>query len=284
MTLVSTEAREPRTFRCRDYTLPLGGKTYIMGILNITADSFSDGGKYLALEQAVERAQQMVAEGADIIDIGGESTRPGFIPVSAEEEIRRVVPVIERLAGTLKVPLSIDTTKGAVAEKALEAGAHIINDIWGFQKDPDLAPICARYGAGAVLMHNSDTGRYTDIIEAIIAFLRRSAEIAERGGLKRDQIILDPGIGFGKNMGQNLEVMRRLRELDRLEFPILMGTSRKSTIGKVLNLPVTEREEGTAATVALSIAYGADIVRVHNVKLMKRVAAMSDAIVRGLPE
>jgi dihydropteroate synthase len=269
-----------REFRCRNYTLPLGKKTYIMGILNVTADSFSDGGNYLELAQAVERAQQMIADGADIIDIGGESTRPGFIPVNVEEEIQRVVPVVERLIPLIHAPLSIDTTKPAVAKKALEAGAHIINDIWGFQKEPDLVRISGEFDAGVVLMHNSDTGVYQELMTDIISFLRESAAIARRAGIKDEQIVLDPGIGFGKKPHQNLEVMRRLKELSVLDLPILMGTSRKSTIGKVLDLPVHERLEGTAATVALSIAYGADFVRVHDVKEMKRVAAMTDAIIR----
>jgi dihydropteroate synthase len=269
-----------RAFHCRGYRLPLGKKTYIMGILNITADSFSDGGKYLEPEAAVEKAQEMLAEGADIIDIGGESTRPGFIPVDSAEEIRRVVPVVERLAPLLQAPISIDTTKGAVAEKALEAGAHIINDIWGFQKEPELARISAAFDAGVILMHNSDTGEYQELMSDIIRFLRKSAEIAQAAGVKREAIVLDPGIGFGKDLSQNLEVMRRLKELQVLDFPVLMGTSRKSMIGKILNLPVHERLEGTAATVAVSILLGADFVRVHDVKAMKRVAAMTDAMIR----
>jgi len=268
-------------FRCRNYTLPLGKKTYIMGILNVTADSFSDGGKYLDADQAVERAMQMLAEGADIIDIGGESTRPGFVPVETEAEIRRVLPVIERLASNISAPISVDTAKPLVAQKALEAGAHIINDIWGFQKEPGLALISAEFKAGAVLMHNSDSGVYQDLMADIIASLRASADIARQAGIQAEQIVLDPGIGFGKNLEQNLEVMRRLQELRVLGYPILTGTSRKSMIGKILDLPVDQRIEGTAATVALSIAYGADFVRVHDVKEMKRVAAMTDAMVRA---
>jgi len=252
-----------------------------MGILNVTADSFSDGGTYLDTDRAVERVEQMLACGADIIDIGGESTRPGFIPVDAEEEIQRVVPVIERLiSSNINVPISIDTTKPEVARKALEAGAHIVNDIWGFQKEPELARISAEFGAGVILMHNSDSTVYQDLMTDIIAFLRESARIAERAGVIREQIVLDPGIGFGKVYEQNLEVMRRLKELHVLDFPILIGTSRKSMIGKALTLPVHERVEGTAATVALSIIYGVDFVRVHDVQEMKRVAAMTDAIIR----
>lgn len=267
-------------FHCRDYELPWGKKTYIMGILNVTTDSFSDGGKYQDLERAVERAQQMVAEGADIIDIGGESTRPGFVPVDAEEEIRRVVPVIERLVVALKVPLSIDTTKAQVGRKALEAGAHIINDIWGLQREPELARISAEFDAGVIVMHNNDSDVYEDIMADIAAFLRKSIAIARQAGIRESSILLDPGIGFGKTLQGNLETMRRLGELKALGFPVLLGPSRKSMIGKVLNLPVHERVEGTAAAVALGIAYGVDVVRVHDVQAMKRVAAMTDAMVR----
>ncbi|MDR0550463.1 MAG: dihydropteroate synthase [Spirochaetaceae bacterium] len=270
------------TFNCGNFSLPLGKKTYIMGILNVTADSFSDGGKFISIDDALRHAERMVEDGADIIDIGGESTRPGFIPVGADEETRRVVPVIERLSRSLKAPLSVDTTKPPVAAAALEAGAHIVNDIWGFQKEPELAALSARYGAGVVLMHNSETGVYSDLMGDIAAFLKTSAGIALKAGVLSANICLDPGIGFGKTWQQNLEVMRRLEELRPLGYSILMGTSRKSTIGKVLDLPVNERLEGTAATVALSVAFGADFVRVHDVKEMKRVAAMADAIVRGI--
>ncbi|MDR3171118.1 MAG: dihydropteroate synthase [Treponema sp.] len=276
----SSNQSNHEVFRCRDYELPLGKKTYIMGILNVTTDSFSDGGKYQDLERAVERAQQMVAEGADIIDIGGESTRPGFVPVDAEEEIRRVVPVIERLVVALKVPLSIDTTKVQVGRKALEAGAHIINDIWGLQREPELARVSAEFDAGVIVMHNNDSDVYEDIIADIAAFLRKSIAIARQAGIKESRILLDPGIGFGKTLQGNLETMRRLGELKALGFPVLLGPSRKSMIGKVLNLPVHERVEGTAAAVALGIAYGVDVVRVHDVQAMKRVAAMTDAMVR----
>jgi dihydropteroate synthase len=269
-----------RVFHCREYELPLGSKTYIMGILNVTPDSFSDGGKHQDAAEAVDWARQMIEEGADIIDIGGESTRPGFIPLDAETEIQRVIPVVERLVADLKAPISIDTTKAAVAQKALEAGAHIINDIWGLQKDPQLASVSAAFDAGVILMHNSESGVYQDLMTDIITFLRTSLGIATGAGIKREHIALDPGIGFGKDLAQNLETMRRLRELQVLGLPILLGTSRKSMVGKVLNLSVQDRVEGTAATVALGIAYGADFVRVHDVRAMKRVAVMTDAIVR----
>ena len=268
-------------FHCKDYEFPLGTRTYIMGILNVTPDSFSDGGKYQDIEAAVERAWQMVEEGADIIDIGGESTRPGFIPLDGETESRRLVPVVERLVHDLKVPISIDTTKAVVAKRALEAGAHLINDIWGLQRDPDLAQVSAAFDVGVIVMHNSDRCSYQDLMGDIIIFLCKSLEIAQGAGIKRENIALDPGIGFGKDLAQNLETLRRLQELRALGLPILLGTSRKSLVGKVLNLPVHDRVEGTAATVALGIAYGADFVRVHDVQAMKRVAVMTDAVVRG---
>ena len=263
--------------QCRGRALPLGKKTYIMGILNVTPDSFSDGGKFFTLDRALTRARRMVEDGADIIDIGGESSRPGFAPVDAEEELRRVLPVIEALSPLLDAPISIDTTKALVARKALDAGAHIINDICGFQKEPELARAAAGAGAGVILKHNSDTGVYEDIIADIRAFFRRSVAVALDAGVKPDRIVLDPGIGFGKDTAQNLEVMRRLKEFAGLEFPMLMGTSRKSLVGNVLGLPAGDRLEGTAA---LSGAYGADFVRVHDVKEMKRGAAMTDAMVR----
>jgi dihydropteroate synthase len=268
-------------FHCRTYEFPIGTRTYIMGILNVTPDSFSDGGKYQDPEAAVERAWQMVEEGADIIDIGGESTRPGFIPLEGETEIQRIVPVVERLARDMRVPISIDTTKATVAKRALEAGAHIINDIWGLQKDPDLAQVSGAFDAGVILMHNSDRCIYHDLMGDMVSFLCKSLEIAQAAGIKRENLALDPGIGFGKDLSQNLETLRRLKELQVLGLPILLGTSRKSLVGKVLNLPVPDRVEGTAATVALGITYGADFVRVHDVQAMKRVAVMTDAIVRA---
>lgn len=265
---------------CRDKNLEIGKKTYIMGILNMTPDSFSDGGKYNTIEDGIKRALKMIEEGADIIDIGGESTRPGYTPVDEEEEIRRVIPVVEKLSKTSDIVISVDTMKSGVAARALEAGAHVINDVWGLQKDPDMAKVVAEYGAGIVMMHNSNVLEYRDIIEDIIEFLKKSIEIGERAGIKRCKMIIDPGIGFGKTLDHNLEIMKRLDELKCLGLPILLGTSRKSMIGKVLNLDVGERIEGTAATVALGIAKGVDIVRVHDVKEMSRVAKMTDAMVR----
>lgn len=268
--------------RCGKYTLPLGKKTYIMGILNITPDSFSDGGRYLDIEKAVEHAKKMVGEGADIIDIGGESTRPGFKEVDELEELKRILPVVKRLLKEVDVPLSIDTYKASVAEKVLEEGAHIINDIWGLQKDPDMAKVIARFNVPVIIMHNKENTIYQDdIISEMCTFFKKSICIALNAGIKQDKIILDPGIGFGKTVEQNLIVMSRLSELNDLGYPILLGTSRKSLIGKTLNLPPEERLEGTLATTAMGIIQGVDIIRVHDVLENKRVASLTDIIVRG---
>lgn len=266
--------------KCRDKTLEIGKRTYIMGILNMTPDSFSDGGKYNTLEKGIERALQMIEEGADIIDVGGESTRPGYTPVDEEEEIRRVIPVIERLSKISDVIISVDTMKANVALRALEAGAHMVNDVWGLQRDPKMAEVVAKYKAGVVMMHNSNVAEYDDVVKSIIEFLKKSIEIAEKAGIERNQMIVDPGIGFGKTLEHNLEVMNRLEELKVLGLPVLLGTSRKSMIGKVLNVDVEDRLEGTAATVAVGIVKGVDIIRVHDVKEMSRVAKMTDAMVR----
>lgn len=269
-----------RQLDCRGKVLTLGERTLVMGILNVTPDSFSDGGRYADPGAALERALQMVEEGADIIDVGGESTRPGHQPVPADEELRRVMPVLELLVREVPVPVSVDTTKAVVARRALEAGAHIINDQWALRADPEMARVVAEYGAPLIIMHNQRGTEYRDLMGDIVLFLEESIEMAERAGIPRERIIVDPGIGFGKTVEQNLEVIRRLRELDCLGRPVLLGTSRKSVIGKTLDLPVDQRVEGTAATVALGIANGADIVRVHDVKEMVRVARMTDAVVR----
>ena len=267
-------------FRCRDKSLEMGKRTYIMGILNMTPDSFSDGGKYNTLEKGIERALQMIEEGADIIDVGGESTRPGHTPVDEEEEMRRVVPVIEKLSKISNVIISVDTMKSNVALRALEAGAHIVNDVWGLQRDPKMAEVVTKYHAGVIMMHNSNVAEYEDVVQDIIKFLQKSIEIGEKAGIDKSQMAVDPGIGFGKTLDHNLEVMNRLEELKILGLPLLLGTSRKSMIGKVLNLDVDDRLEGTAATVAVGIAKGVDIVRVHDIKQMLRVAKMTDAMVR----
>jgi len=263
-------------------TFVWGERTYIMGILNVTPDSFAGDGIAYDVDEAVRRAVRMREDGADIIDVGGESTRPGFQPVPPEEEIRRTAPVVQRLRQELDIPISIDTAKAAVARAAAEAGAHMINDVHGFRQDPGVAAIAARYGLPAVAMHNQRGRECHDVIGEIVAGLLESLRIAREQGLPEESVIVDPGFNFGWTVEQALEMLRRLAELRVLGRPVLVGTSRKSVIGTVLGgLPVDERLEGTAATVAIAIANGADIVRVHDVREMARVARMSDAIVRG---
>lgn len=281
--LAAQEGFLPYDLDCRGKTIRLGERTLVMGILNVTPDSFSDGGKFYDHGLAVERARKMVADGADIIDLGGESTRPGFTPVREEEELARVIPVLKKLVEEIPVPISIDTTKAAVARRALEAGAHIINDQWALRADPEMAALAAEYDAPLVLMHNQKDTLYRDLIGDMVEYFHESVKYAGEAGVARDKVIIDPGLGFGKTAEQNLEALRRLKELRCLGYPVLIGPSRKSTIGKVLNLPVEERVEGTAAAVAVGIANGANIVRVHDVKEMVRVARMTDAILgRGM--
>lgn len=270
--------------RCGPLELEWGKRTYVMGIVNVTPDSFSGDGLGYNAEAALEQALRFQAEGADIIDVGGESTRPGSTTVDAYEETRRVIPVIRRLASRLHIPISVDTYKYQVAQEALAAGAAMLNDVWGLKHDPALATLAAKVGVPIVLMHNQVGTSYADLISEVLASLRASVEKALEAGVLRENIILDPGVGFGKRPEHNLEILRRLEEFKALGLPLLVGTSRKSTIGLVLGLPVEERVEGTAATVALAIARGADIVRVHDVKAMTRIARMSDAIVRGWAE
>ncbi|SDJ90489.1 dihydropteroate synthase [Paenibacillus naphthalenovorans] len=256
-------------------------RTWIMGILNVTPDSFSDGGRYIDPSAAVDRAEHMLQEGADILDIGGESTRPGFDPVPLEEELRRVIPVIKaiRQAG-ITAPISIDTYKAETARRALEAGANIINDIWGLQKDAAMAEVAVEYGCPIILMHNRTEAVYANFIQDVIDDLRLTVERAQAAGIREDQIILDPGIGFAKSYEQNLQLMNYLDRIVALGYPVLLGTSRKSMIRHTLNLPPGDVVEGTAATVALGIAQGCRIMRVHDVQAMKRVALMTDAILR----
>ena len=258
-----------------------GKRTYVMGIINVTPDSFSGDGLGSDIPTIVEQAQRFETEGADFLDVGAESTRPGHESISVDEELRRLVPALEAVAANCKLPISVDTHKSEVARRALDSGAVIINDIWGLKADPRLAQIAADVGAPIILMHNQETRQYRDLLPDILASLRYSAEQAQNAGVPPENIILDPGIGFGKTPDHNLEVLDRLDELKALGYPLLVGTSRKSTIGLVLDLPVDQRLEGTAATIALSIARGADIVRVHDVKQMVRVCRMSDAIIRG---
>ncbi|MEW5869650.1 MAG: dihydropteroate synthase [Chloroflexota bacterium] len=283
-----------------------GARTYVMGILNITADSFSGDGLVKGqpgemqapalVEAAVEQARRFAAAGVDILDVGGESTRPGAQPVSAEEELARLLPVVRALVTELDVPVSVDTYKAQVAEAAFQAGACMLNDVWGLHADPDLAGVAARYAAPVILMHNRSSwahaeikdrlgGRYIgmdyeNLLEDIQRELLESVALAHAAGIPDEHIILDPGIGFGKTVEQNLELVDRLGEIRALGYPVLLGPSRKSFIGYTLNLPPEQRVEGTAAAVAIGIARGADIVRVHDVAYMLRVARMSDAIAR----
>jgi dihydropteroate synthase len=254
-----------------------GSRTYVMGIINVTPDSFSGDGIGSDREAAVVQGLRMVSEGAEMLDVGGESTRPGHIPVATTEEIARTEEVVARLSRESHVPVSIDTYKLEVAESAVAAGATIINDIWGLARSPALAELAARNSCGMVLMHNQDGTDYADdVMSEVKRFLRASIDIAIAAGVPRERILIDPGIGFGKTADHNWEVMRRLEELRELDQPVLIGTSRKSFIGKLLDLPVSDRLEGTAATVTASILRGADVVRVHDVREMIRVARVAD--------
>lgn len=273
--------KDVQILKCRDRELELGKKTLIMGILNVTPDSFSDGGEHNTLETAVEHAKKMLDEGADIIDIGGESTRPGHTQISDDEEIARVVPVIKKVV-ELGAIVSIDTYKYRVAKAAFEAGAHILNDVWGLQYDNgEMAELVKRYGVPVIAMHNQEGKEYKeDIICSMKRFFEKTYEIAEKNGISKESIILDPGIGFGKGIDENLEVLSRLQELRELGR-LLLGTSRKRFIGTILNdLPPQERVEGTVATTVLGIEKGVDIVRVHDVLANKRAAMVADRIVR----
>lgn len=258
-------------------------RTYIMGILNVTPDSFSDGGRYHTLDAAVKRALEMVEEGADIIDIGGESTRPGHEPVPLEVEMKRVIPVVRAVREAVgeRALISVDTYKAEVAREAILAGADWMNDIWGLKRDPKMAEYAAELGCPVVVMHNRQEAVYEDFMRDVIADLQESIAIAKAAGMRDEQIILDPGVGFAKSHEQNLMVMRDLDQIVALGYPVLLATSRKRVIRHTLQLPVDELVEGTAATVAIGIAKGCRIVRVHDVKPIKRTALMSDAIVYG---
>ncbi len=254
-----------------------GKRLYVMGILNVTPDSFSDGGKYTDTQAAAARAEKMIAEAADIIDVGGESTRPGYVPVTAHEEIRRILPVIRELS-CLDIPVSVDTYKSEVAAAALEAGADMINDIWGFRADEEMAAVAAEYDVPVCLMHNRENTEYKDFVAEVIEDLRISLDIARRHGVREENILLDPGIGFGKTYEQNLLMMRNLRRVADLGYPVLLGVSRKSMIGKTLDLPVTEREEGTIAANVTGAMMGCSFFRVHDVKGNARALKMAEAI------
>lgn len=269
-----------RSYPFKDMTLTLGERTLIMGILNVTPDSFSDGGQFNSVDRALRHAEEMIKDGADIIDVGGESTRPGHEPVGEQEELERVIPIVEALHRELPhVPISVDTYKAKVAEASLKAGAHIINDVWGFKADEKMAQVAAEFGCPVILMHNRHDRNYTDLLKDVSNDLMESVALAQKAGVSEERIILDPGIGFAKDYHENLYVMHELDRLAELGYPLLLGTSRKRFIRTALDLPVDEVVLGTAATVALGIAQGCQIVRVHDVKEIKQTAQMCDAIV-----
>lgn len=262
-------------------TLYLNERTHIMGILNVTPDSFSDGGKYSQIDKAVERAVEMERLGADIIDIGGESTRPSHSPIDETEEIRRVIPVIEAITEKINVPVSIDTYKSATAERAIKAGASIINDIWGAKKDPNIARVAAEHDTPIILMHNRKNKKYESLIDDMLTDLHESISIATSHGVSKDNIIIDPGIGFAKEQTDNYVVMQHLERFAQLNYPLLLATSRKSFIQEVLDLPATARDNATGATTCLGIVKGAHIVRVHDVERTFELTKMMDAMLRG---
>ncbi len=269
----------------------IGGKefvfkdhTYIMGILNVTPDSFSDGGSYTTLDKALKQTERMMAEGAAIIDIGGESTRPGYTLLPDEEEIRRVVPVIRAVKERFDIPVSVDTYKSRVAEAAIEAGADMINDIWGLKYDPELAGVIGKSGLPCCLMHNRKTAEYRHFMSDCLEDLKETLKLAETGGIEKDKIILDPGVGFGKTYEHNLIVMKHLEEFRKLGYPVLLGTSRKSLIGLTLDLPADERVEGTLVTTVMGVMAGMSFVRVHDVEANRRAICMAEAILKGREE
>ncbi|WP_375408042.1 dihydropteroate synthase [uncultured Methylobacterium sp.] len=274
--------------RCLANLLPdLGRRTLVMGILNVTPDSFSDGGRFASLDAAREQAGAMVAEGAALVDIGGESTRPGHVPVPADEEQARILPVIRDLSRRLSVPISVDTYKASTARVALEAGAAIVNDVWGLQREPEIAVVAAAHGAPVMIMHNRDSiDPAIDIVSDILGFFERSLDIARRAGIAESDIVLDPGIGFGKSWAQHLEALRRLPEIRALGFPVLVGVSRKSLLGRVLDAETrpVDRLFGSIASHVLSATLGADIVRVHDVRAHVDALRIVDAVMRPVPE
>ncbi|MGP4078168.1 dihydropteroate synthase [Halobacillus sp. K22] len=264
--------------KMQNHSYDLSKRTLVMGILNITPDSFSDGGRFNTVGGAVQRAAAMEKDGAHIIDIGGESTRPGHEPISEKEEIERVIPVVKAIHQEVDLPISIDTYKAEVARQAIEAGASIINDVWGAKKEPAIAEVAAHYNVPVILMHNRDDRNYTSLIDDMKADLEESITIAKQAGVKDENIVLDPGVGFAKGKEENLAVMRNLHQFEAMGYPLLLGSSRKSFIGTILDLPKDERMEGTGATVCYGIAHGVHIVRVHDVKPIARMTKMMDAM------
>lgn len=260
---------------------PSGERTYVMGILNVTPDSFSDGGQYTNIDSALRQAECMIQDGADILDVGGESTRPGHIKIGDEEEIRRVVPVIKEIKKRFDTPISIDTYKSKVAEAALSAGADMLNDIWGFRHDERCAELVAEYDVPVCLMHNRDNTQYDDYRREVLQDLQISLSIAQKHNIAKEKIMLDPGIGFGKTLEQNIILMKHLEDIVELGYPVLLATSRKSMIGLTLELPVEQREEGTIATSVIGAMKGCEYVRVHDVKKNVRALKMTDAILHA---
>ncbi len=256
-------------------------RTHIMGILNVTPDSFSDGGKWNSIDAALKHTERMISDGAAIIDIGGESTRPGYTMISDEEEISRVVPVIEAVKRSFDIPVSVDTYKSGVARAALAAGADLLNDIWGFKYDQNMAAAAMEYNVPVCLMHNRDNTNYADYLNDVLSDLRESIEIAKKAGITDDKIILDPGVGFAKTLEQNLQITNHLELVRALGYPILLGTSRKSMIGLTLDLPRDERAEGTVATSVIGCMKGAMFVRVHDVKENYRAVKMTEAVINS---
>lgn len=256
-----------------------GVDTYVMGILNVTPDSFSDGGKYSTVEYALKHVEQMINEGVDIIDVGGESTRPGYTKVSDTDEIDRVVPVIKAIKNRYDIPVSIDTYKSEVALAAIEAGADMVNDIWGLKCDEKLADVIADKGVACCIMHNRKEAQYTDLVLDVISDLQESIDIAVKAGISKDKIMLDPGVGFAKTYEDNLTIINNLPRICDMGYPVLLGASRKSVIGLTLDLPVTQREEGTLVTTVWAVQSGCDFVRVHNIESNKRAIKMSKAII-----
>lgn len=266
------------TIQCGPYALDYRKKTIVMGILNVTPDSFSDGGKFNFLDTAVIRAMEMAENGADIIDIGGESTRPGHTPVSLKEELERVIPAVKAISQAVQVPISVDTYKAEVARQSIEAGAHIINDIWGAKADPDMGKIAAEYKVPIILMHNRQDRNYRHFMRDAMNDLYDSIKIVKNAGVRDEEIILDPGIGFAKDYQEDIEMMRNLEKLVATGYPVLLAPSRKRMIGNTLDLPVDERLEGTGAAICYGIQKGCQMIRVHDVKEISRMAKMMDAL------
>lgn len=270
-----------RILRIGETDFIIGARTYIMGILNVTPDSFSDGGHYNQIEEGLNHAKEMIESGADMIDIGGESTRPGHVHITEEEEIHRVVPIIKAIKEQYKIPISIDTYKSKVARAAILAGADMVNDIWGLKKDPNMAKVVKEYNVPVCIMHNRERPEYNNFRIDMIEDLKESIDIGVKAGIHKGKIIIDPGIGFGKTYEMNLEAMNHLEDLLQFHMPVLLATSRKSVIGLALELPVEEREEGTIATSVLGVMKGCSFLRVHNVEANLRAVKMTEAILKN---